>query len=147
MSKYLFGNYVLDVDERKLLRDNREIRLRGKLFDTLCVLVENAGKLVHVTGDEPASRETVRRGSGARSQRMELICPFPRRLSVPRGKQCQWVRRTISNSNDDPRLNSGSKFFAQRGLRALSRRSLFRSMFTKAILSMAMLANSLQEAS
>ncbi len=46
MSKYLFGNYVLDVDERKLLRDNREIRLRGKLFDTLCVLVENAGKLV-----------------------------------------------------------------------------------------------------
>jgi len=46
MSKYLFGNYVLDVDERRLLRDNEEIRLRGKLFDTLCVLVENAGKLV-----------------------------------------------------------------------------------------------------
>ena len=46
MSKYLFDSYVLDVDERKLLRDNEEIRLRGKLFDTLCVLVENAGKLV-----------------------------------------------------------------------------------------------------
>src|SRR5262250_2950325 len=46
MSKYLFDNYVLDVDERRLLRDNEEIRLRGKLFDTLCVLVENAGKLV-----------------------------------------------------------------------------------------------------
>src|SRR6201984_2380257 len=46
MSKYLFGNYVLDVDERRLLRDNEEIRLRSKLFDTLCVLVENAGKLV-----------------------------------------------------------------------------------------------------
>jgi pimeloyl-ACP methyl ester carboxylesterase/DNA-binding winged helix-turn-helix (wHTH) protein len=46
MSKYLFGNYVLDVDERRLLRDNEEIRLRGKLFDTLCVLVENSGKLV-----------------------------------------------------------------------------------------------------
>jgi pimeloyl-ACP methyl ester carboxylesterase/DNA-binding winged helix-turn-helix (wHTH) protein len=46
MSKYLFGNYVLDVDERRLLRDSEEIRLRGKLFDTLCVLVENAGKLV-----------------------------------------------------------------------------------------------------
>src|ERR1700760_1743916 len=46
MSKYLFGNYVLDVDERRLLRDNEEIRLRGKQFDTLCVLVENAGKLV-----------------------------------------------------------------------------------------------------
>ena len=46
MSRYLFVNYVLDVDERRLLRDDEEIRLRGKLFDTLCVLVENAGKLV-----------------------------------------------------------------------------------------------------
>jgi pimeloyl-ACP methyl ester carboxylesterase/DNA-binding winged helix-turn-helix (wHTH) protein len=46
MSKYIFSNYVLDVDERRLLRDSEEIRLRGKLFDTLCVLVENAGKLV-----------------------------------------------------------------------------------------------------
>ena len=46
MSKYLFANYLFDVDERRLLRDNEEIRLRGKLFDTLRVLVENAGKLV-----------------------------------------------------------------------------------------------------
>ena len=46
MANYLFGVYVLDVDERRLLRDNEEIRLRGKLFDTLRVLVENAGKLV-----------------------------------------------------------------------------------------------------
>jgi pimeloyl-ACP methyl ester carboxylesterase len=46
MAKYLFDKYLLDVDERRLLRDNEEIRLRGKLFDTLRVLVENAGKLV-----------------------------------------------------------------------------------------------------
>src|ERR1700751_5640971 len=46
MAKYLFGSYLLDVDERRLLRGNEEIRLRGKLFDTLRVLVENAGKLV-----------------------------------------------------------------------------------------------------
>lgn len=46
MAKYHFGNYFLDVDERRLLRDKEEIRLRGKLFDTLRVLVENAGKLV-----------------------------------------------------------------------------------------------------
>jgi len=46
MVKYLFGDYLLEVDERRLLRDNEEIRLRGKLFDTLRVLVENAGKLV-----------------------------------------------------------------------------------------------------
>jgi pimeloyl-ACP methyl ester carboxylesterase/DNA-binding winged helix-turn-helix (wHTH) protein len=46
MPKYQFGDYILDVDERRLLRDDGEIRLRGKLFDTLRVLVENAGKLV-----------------------------------------------------------------------------------------------------
>jgi pimeloyl-ACP methyl ester carboxylesterase len=46
MARYLFGNYLLDLDERRLLRDNEEIRLRGKLLDTLRLLVENAGKLV-----------------------------------------------------------------------------------------------------
>lgn len=46
MAKYFFSNYFLDVEERRLLRDNEELRLRGKLFDTLRVLVENAGKLV-----------------------------------------------------------------------------------------------------
>src|SRR5215469_1075939 len=46
MSKYFFSTYALDVDERRLLRDNEDLRLRGKLFDTLHVLVENAGKLV-----------------------------------------------------------------------------------------------------
>jgi pimeloyl-ACP methyl ester carboxylesterase/DNA-binding winged helix-turn-helix (wHTH) protein len=46
MPKYVFGNYLFDVDERRLLRDKQEIRLRGKLFDTLRVLIENAGKLV-----------------------------------------------------------------------------------------------------
>jgi pimeloyl-ACP methyl ester carboxylesterase/DNA-binding winged helix-turn-helix (wHTH) protein len=46
MPKYVFGNYLFDVDERRLLRDSEEVRLRGKLFDTLRVLIENAGKLV-----------------------------------------------------------------------------------------------------
>lgn len=46
MPKYAFGPYLLDVDERRLLRGNTELRLRSKVFDTLRVLVENAGKLV-----------------------------------------------------------------------------------------------------
>ena len=37
---------------------------------------------------------------------MELICPFPRRLSVRRGKPCQWVKHMISNLTHDLRLNS-----------------------------------------
>ena len=44
--QYSFDLYLLDVDERRLLRGNEEIRLRGKLFDTLRVLLENAGQLV-----------------------------------------------------------------------------------------------------
>ncbi len=46
MAKYSFDLYFLDVDERRLLRGNEEIRLRGKLFDTLRVLLESAGQLV-----------------------------------------------------------------------------------------------------
>ncbi len=46
MAKYSFDLYLLDVNERRLLRGNEEIRLRGKLFDTLRVLLENAGQLV-----------------------------------------------------------------------------------------------------
>ena len=46
MVKYLFDEYHLDVAERRLIRGKEEVRLRGKLFDTLCVLVANAGKLV-----------------------------------------------------------------------------------------------------
>ena len=46
MAKYIFGSFHLDVEERRLLREGEEIRLRGKLFDTLRALVENAGRLM-----------------------------------------------------------------------------------------------------
>jgi len=46
MSKYAFREYHLDVAERTLRRGKEEVRLRNKLFDTLCVLVQNAGRLV-----------------------------------------------------------------------------------------------------
>jgi len=43
---YEFGPFRLDVGERLLLRDGQRIRLRSKVFDTLCVLVENQGRLL-----------------------------------------------------------------------------------------------------
>src|SRR5262249_25628779 len=43
---YHFGPFELNVAERRLLRDASVIPLRAKVFDTLCVLVENAGRLV-----------------------------------------------------------------------------------------------------
>jgi len=45
-SIYQFGAFRLDVGERRLLRDGEPIPLRLKVFDTLRVLVENAGRLV-----------------------------------------------------------------------------------------------------
>jgi DNA-binding winged helix-turn-helix (wHTH) protein/esterase/lipase len=43
---YRFGPFHLDVRERRLSRDGEVIPLRLKVFDTLLVLVENAGRLV-----------------------------------------------------------------------------------------------------
>lgn len=43
---YRFGPFHLDVRERRLSRDGEAIPLRLKVFDTLRVLVENAGRLV-----------------------------------------------------------------------------------------------------
>jgi DNA-binding winged helix-turn-helix (wHTH) protein/pimeloyl-ACP methyl ester carboxylesterase len=45
-SAFRFGPFELNVREHLLLRDGSAIPLRGKLFDTLRVLVENAGRLV-----------------------------------------------------------------------------------------------------
>ena len=40
-----FGPFLLDVGERRLLRDGCVVPLAGKAFDTLRLLVEGAGKL------------------------------------------------------------------------------------------------------
>jgi pimeloyl-ACP methyl ester carboxylesterase/DNA-binding winged helix-turn-helix (wHTH) protein len=79
MSRYLFGNYVLDVDERRLLRDDEEIRLRGKLFDTLCVLVENAGKLVR----KDAFMESVWPDSVVEDNNLDYCISQLRKLLLP----------------------------------------------------------------
>lgn len=43
---YRFGPFRLDVGERRLTRDGAALPVRLKVFDTLRVLVENAGRLV-----------------------------------------------------------------------------------------------------
>ena len=45
-STYEFENFRLDVPERRLLRDGTDLCLAPKVFDTLCLLVENAGHLI-----------------------------------------------------------------------------------------------------
>jgi len=43
---YEFGPFRLEPKEHRLLREDRAIRLTGKAFDTLCVLVERHGTLI-----------------------------------------------------------------------------------------------------
>lgn len=43
---WTFGPFLLDVADRRLLRDGEPVRLRAKLFDTLVELVRHAGRLV-----------------------------------------------------------------------------------------------------
>ena len=43
---YQFGGYLLDVPERRLLREGVEIPLAHKVFSTLRMLLENAGRLL-----------------------------------------------------------------------------------------------------
>ena len=46
MSRYQFGPFQLDTAEHRLLRNGVEVQLQLKVFETLCVLVENAGRLL-----------------------------------------------------------------------------------------------------
>ena len=43
---YEFGPFRLETKERRLLRNGRPVRLRGKVLDTLCVLVSQPGRLI-----------------------------------------------------------------------------------------------------
>ncbi len=43
---FRFGSFQLDVTERRLLCSGEVVPLRAKVFDTLCILVENHGRLV-----------------------------------------------------------------------------------------------------
>ena len=43
---FRFESFQLDVEERRLLRSGELVPLRAKVFDTLCLLVENHGRLL-----------------------------------------------------------------------------------------------------
>ncbi|MGC2196683.1 MAG: alpha/beta fold hydrolase [Terriglobales bacterium] len=43
---FRFESFELDIAERRLLRSGELVPLRAKVFDTLCILVENHGRLI-----------------------------------------------------------------------------------------------------
>ena len=46
MARFAFGDFVLDIEEHRFSCGDTELRLRGKVFETLCVFVQNPGKLL-----------------------------------------------------------------------------------------------------
>src|SRR5690242_7463427 len=43
---YRFGEFTVDTDQKVLLRQDKELPLTPKLFETLLILVENSGRIV-----------------------------------------------------------------------------------------------------
>src|ERR1051325_2330609 len=43
---YRFGDFTVDTDQKILLREDKELPLTPKLFETLLILVENSGRIV-----------------------------------------------------------------------------------------------------
>src|ERR1043166_4159199 len=43
---YRFGDFVVDTDQKVLLRQDKALPLTPKLFETLLILVENCGRIV-----------------------------------------------------------------------------------------------------
>ena len=45
-SHYRFGDFIVDTDQKVLLRQDKALPLTPKLFETLLILVENSGRIV-----------------------------------------------------------------------------------------------------
>src|SRR5690242_17139601 len=43
---YRFGDFIVDTDQKVLLREDKALPLTPKLFETLLILVENSGRIV-----------------------------------------------------------------------------------------------------
>src|SRR5215813_5325081 len=46
IGKYQFGPFLFEAAEHRLVRDGAEIALQLKAFETLCILLENSGRLL-----------------------------------------------------------------------------------------------------
>jgi DNA-binding winged helix-turn-helix (wHTH) protein/Tfp pilus assembly protein PilF len=85
MRSYRFGPFVLDAQERRLLRKGEPISLTPKVFDTLVYLVEHHG---HLVGKDELM-EAIWGGSYVEEGNL------PRTIHV--------LRRTLANGEDDPK--------------------------------------------
>src|SRR5271165_750085 len=91
--QYRFGEFCLDVAERRLLRRGVTIPLAPKVFDTLLMLAENSGHLIEkeefmrklwpdtFVGDDALARNIsiLRRAMGGTSESQSVIATVPKR--------------------------------------------------------------------
>ena len=88
-SVYEFGSFLLDAPERRLMCRGTEISLTLKVFETLCLLVENAGHLMtkktycSASGPIPSSRRIASIRMSLSSARYWASPPPGRPLSKP----------------------------------------------------------------
>ena len=129
--EYQFGPFHLDARERRLSRGGETIPLRLKVFDTLLVLVENAGRLVtkqelldaiwpETTVEENNLNHNVsvlRKALGERATGQQYIETVPRVgyrfvapvdviAAAPRQRQRPWALRRARNSATAPRATA-----------------------------------------
>jgi DNA-binding winged helix-turn-helix (wHTH) protein/pimeloyl-ACP methyl ester carboxylesterase len=117
---YAFGPFRLDVRERRLTRGADTISLRLKVFDTLVVLVENAGRLVtkqellDAVWPETAVEENnlnhnvsvLRKALGDRATGQQYIETVPRvgyRFAAPVEVVADRAEHPISSASPKPR--------------------------------------------
>ena len=72
---YEFGNFRLEVRERRLLRDGHPIPLTTKVFETLRVLLERSGRLL--TKDELMQHDLARHGRRGEQPQSQHLGPAP----------------------------------------------------------------------
>jgi len=120
-----FGPFQLDAAEHRLLRQGVEVPVQLKAFETLCILVENAGRLlkkedleVSEFGDvnsaaRPQDRTDVAHFFAAVNERLFGCQPYPITLSSP-GIPTIVLHYTklgkITDDIDDARVYGGIHF-------------------------------------
>jgi len=126
---YIFGEFHLEVDERRLLRNGEPIAVPPKVFDTLVLLVENSGHLV--TKDEFMRRlwpdtfvgedtlaqniSLLRRVLGGETEAQDYVATVPKRgyrfvatiAEMKQGNGAGIVKVDIPPDNSDQTKTSG----------------------------------------
>jgi TolB-like protein/DNA-binding winged helix-turn-helix (wHTH) protein len=123
--QYRFGDFCLDVAERRLLRCGMAIPLAPKVFDTLLILVENPGHLIEkeafmkklwpdtFVGDDALARNIsiLRKVMGGSSDSQSVIATVPK-------KGYRFIAEVAPNGLESENFQTADLWQLARGLNA-----------------------------